>query len=103
MKMNVEKEVEGEWLRQGTAVPFTSWSLPAAIYNDTQVTAEGAKSMYHISRSMEADTEHNTSWRDTFQSKLSTLTKNKNKNKKIANSGVKMPLNWSCWWKVQNK
>lgn len=80
MKMNVEKEVEGEWLRQGTAVPFTSWSLPAAIYNDTQVTAEGAKSMYHISRSMEADTEHTQAGETLSKANCQHSQKIKNKN-----------------------
>lgn len=40
----------GKVTATGTHVPFTSPSLPWH-YNGTQVTAEGAKSMYHVSRS----------------------------------------------------
>lgn len=31
MKINVKKEVEGGWATTRTDVPFTSWSLSAAI------------------------------------------------------------------------
>lgn len=58
MKINAEKEVEGECDcdRDGCTLYFL---IPLCChYNDTQVTAEGAKSMYHISRSMEADAVH---------------------------------------------